>query len=159
MRPTGSSGWRHRSAHSARVLSRSDPTSSCVRRRGSDQCPRAGAGGAKGNRRQHARRHRRKARSGPNFVAPQTLSGIRKARDSPASNNDWPLRERKKAAGTNCPWKWIACRPVTSPGTEAPIPGELPNLHTVEENKANRLKTAIEKPVFGPEQLSRSCKS
>jgi type I restriction enzyme M protein len=28
----------------------------------------------------------------------------------------------------------------------------LDELHTAEENKANRLKTAIEKPVFGPEQ-------
>src|ERR1700738_2789725 len=37
MRPAGSSGWRHRSARSARVLSRSDPTSSCARRRGSDR--------------------------------------------------------------------------------------------------------------------------
>jgi type I restriction enzyme M protein len=28
----------------------------------------------------------------------------------------------------------------------------LDEIHTAEENKANRLKTAIEKPVFGPEQ-------
>ena len=37
MRRAGSNGWHHRSAHSARVPSRSDLTSSCVRRRGSDR--------------------------------------------------------------------------------------------------------------------------
>src|SRR5260370_38758213 len=38
---------------------------------GQVRSPRAGAGRAKDNRRQHARRHRRGARSGRNFVAPQ----------------------------------------------------------------------------------------
>src|ERR1700722_3588471 len=36
MRPAGSSGWRPQSARSAKVLARNDPTSSYVRRRGSD---------------------------------------------------------------------------------------------------------------------------
>jgi hypothetical protein len=38
--------------------------------------PRSGAGWAKGNRRQHTRRHRRRVRSGRNFVAPQTFCAI-----------------------------------------------------------------------------------
>jgi hypothetical protein len=57
MRPAGSSGWRRQSARSAKVPARSDPTSSCVRRRGSDhlwdQMPSVGAGddpGARGAR-------------------------------------------------------------------------------------------------------------
>src|SRR6202030_1826958 len=36
MPPAGSSGWRRQSARNAKVLSRSDPTSSSVHRRGSD---------------------------------------------------------------------------------------------------------------------------
>src|SRR3981081_4067377 len=40
---------------------------------GQVQCPRPRASRAKGNRRQHTRRHRRRARSGRNFVAHQTV--------------------------------------------------------------------------------------